>query len=114
MWMPPSIKTPNRVPDRLTAGLLDTSVIIDLDQIASEELCKAECIRNPVMRPPGGWKYVTDTEIAVAEYVDWFNPRRLHGEIGHVPLAEFETTPWSKLTNQHYPETPVPVGAGLN
>jgi len=23
-------------------------------------------------------------------YVDWFNYRRLHGEIGHVPPAEFE------------------------
>ncbi|MFD6951338.1 IS3 family transposase [Nocardiopsis sp. NPDC060348] len=29
-------------------------------------------------------------EIAVAEYVDWFNHRRLHGEIGLVPPAEFE------------------------
>lgn len=28
---------------------------------------------------------------AVAEYVDWFNHRRLHGEIGLVPPAEFET-----------------------
>lgn len=26
----------------------------------------------------------------VAEYVDWFNHRRLHGEIGLVPPAEFE------------------------
>jgi len=28
--------------------------------------------------------------IAVAEYIDWFNQRRLHGELGHVPPAEFE------------------------
>nr|WP_157982518.1 IS3 family transposase [Nocardiopsis sp. FIRDI 009] len=31
-----------------------------------------------------------EVEIAVAEYVDWFNHRRLHGEIGLVPPAEFE------------------------
>jgi transposase InsO family protein len=31
-----------------------------------------------------------DVEIAVAEYIDWFNQRRLHGELGHVPPAEFE------------------------
>lgn len=31
-----------------------------------------------------------DLELAVAEYVDWFNHRRLHGEIGPVPPAEFE------------------------
>ncbi|MDN4646096.1 IS3 family transposase [Arthrobacter sp. PsM3] len=26
----------------------------------------------------------------MAEYVDWFNHRRLHGEIGHVPPAKYE------------------------
>ena len=40
---------------------------------ALNSLFKAECIRNPVMRPKGGWKSVGDVEIAVAEYVDWFN-----------------------------------------
>jgi len=57
---------------------------------ALNSLFKAECIRNPVMRPNGDWKNVSDVEIAVAEYVDWFNHRRLHGEIGLVPPAEFE------------------------
>ena len=28
----------------------------------------------------------------MAEYVDWFNHRRLHGEIGLVPPAEYEDT----------------------
>jgi putative transposase len=73
---------------------------------------KAECIRNPVMRPNGGWKSVGDVEIAVAEYVDWFNHRRLHGEIGLVPPAEFENNHWAGLTTTHYPETPVRAGAG--
>ena len=40
---------------------------------ALNSLFKAECIRNPVMRPKGGWKSVSDVELAVAEYVDWFN-----------------------------------------
>jgi putative transposase len=61
---------------------------------ALNSLFKAECIRNPVMRPKGGWKSVGDVEIAVAEYVDWFNHRRLHGEIGLVPPAEFEVKHW--------------------
>lgn len=34
-------------------------------------------------------------EWAVAEYIDWFNHRCLHGEIGHVPPAEYEATYWS-------------------
>jgi hypothetical protein len=40
---------------------------------ALNSLFKAECIRNPVMRPKGGWKSVVDVEIAAAEYIDWFN-----------------------------------------
>ena len=79
---------------------------------AFNSLFKAECIRNPVMRPKGGWKSVGDVEIAVAEYVDWFNHRRLHGEIGLVPPAEFEASHWASLTTEHYPETPVLAGAG--
>ncbi|MEV6895594.1 IS3 family transposase, partial [Kribbella sp. NPDC051137] len=49
---------------------------------------------------------------AVAEYVDWFNHRRLHGEIGHAPPAEFETNHWADITTGHYPETPVLTKAG--
>ncbi len=64
------------------------------------------------MRPKGGWKSVGDVEIAVAEYVDWFNHRRLHGEIGLIPPAEFEADHWASTQVQHYPERPVPVGAG--
>lgn len=79
---------------------------------ALNSLFKAECIRNPVMRPKGGWKSVGDVEIAVAEYVDWFNHRRLHGEIGLVPPAEFETNHWASITPAHYPETPAPTGVG--
>lgn len=75
---------------------------------------KAECIRNPVMRPKGGWKSVVDVEVAVAEYVDWFNHRRLHGEIGLVPPAELETNHWATRTAQHYPENPVITEAGSN
>jgi len=29
-------------------------------------------------------------EFATLEYIDWFNNRRLHGEIGYVPPAEYE------------------------
>lgn len=60
----------------------------------------------------GGWKNVGDVEIAVAEYLDWFNHRRLHGEIGLVPPAELETNHWVRVQSEHYPETPVPAGAG--
>ncbi len=81
---------------------------------AFDSLFKAECIGNPAMRPTGGWKNVTDVEIAVAEYVDWYNHRRLHGEIGLIPPAESEANDWNGRTTEHYPETPVLAEVGAN
>jgi putative transposase len=54
---------------------------------AFNSLFKAELVRNR-----GPWTGIDDLEIAVAEYIDWFNHRRLHGEIGLVPPAEHEDT----------------------
>jgi len=53
---------------------------------AFNSLFKAELVRNK-----GPWKNVDELEIAIAEYIDWFNHRRLHGEIGLIPPAEHET-----------------------
>ena len=50
---------------------------------AFNSLFKAELVRNK-----GPWKSIDDLEIAVAEYIEWFNHRRLHGEIGLIPPAE--------------------------
>ena len=47
---------------------------------AFNSLFKAELVRNR-----GPWRSIDDLEIAVAEYIDWFNHRRLHGEIGTHP-----------------------------
>ena len=52
---------------------------------AFNSLFKAELVRNR-----GPWKNIDDLEIAVAESIDWFNFRRLHGEIGLVPPVEYE------------------------
>jgi putative transposase len=38
----------------------------------------------------GPWCGLEDVEYATLEYVDWFNERRLHGELDMVPPAEFE------------------------
>jgi putative transposase len=48
-------------------------------------LCKTELIK-----PRGPWKHLTGLELATAEWVDWCNTTRLHGEIGHVPPDEYE------------------------
>lgn len=66
---------------------------------AFNSLFKAELIRNR-----GPWRSIDDLEIAVAEYIDWFNHRRLHGEIGTIPPVEYET--------HHYRLHNVPALAG--
>jgi putative transposase len=38
----------------------------------------------------GPWAGLSDVEFATLEWVDWFNNRRLHSEIGMVPPAEYE------------------------
>ena len=56
-------------------------------------LYKAELIH----RRPGG---LDDVEYETLDYVDWFNHRRLHGEIGMVPPAEFEADLLPSVTPQ--------------
>src|SRR5919202_6533753 len=48
-------------------------------------LYKAELIRRA-----GPWRGLDDVQYATLEYVDWFHHRRLHGELGMRPPAEFE------------------------
>ncbi len=79
---------------------------------AFNSLFKAECIRNPAMRPTGGWASIRDVEIAVAEYVDWFNHRRLHGEIGMIPPAEAEAEYWASQPAVEYAQENAPAGVG--
>jgi putative transposase len=52
---------------------------------AFNSLFKAELVRNK-----GPWKGLDDLEIAVSAYIDWYNHRRLHGELSLVPPAEYE------------------------
>jgi putative transposase len=36
------------------------------------------------------WRTRSQLELAIVEYVGWFNDRRLHGALGDLPPAEFE------------------------
>jgi putative transposase len=48
-------------------------------------LYKAELIHHR-----GPWCGLDDVEYATLAYIDWFNHRRLHSELGMLPPAEFE------------------------
>jgi putative transposase len=46
--------------------------------------------KTELIRHRGPWRGLDDVEYATLEYIDWFNHRRLHGELGMIPPAEFE------------------------
>ncbi len=55
--------------------------------VPRDDLFKTELIRRH-----GPWRTLEDVELATLGYLDWFNQRRLHGEIGGIPPAELEAT----------------------
>ncbi|MER5996756.1 IS3 family transposase [Streptomyces viridosporus] len=60
-----------------------------------DDLTPRHCLfKTELIKPRRPWKTLSDVELATAEYVDWYNHRRLHGEIGHIPPVEYE--------NNHY------------
>jgi putative transposase len=68
---------------------------------AFNSLYKGELVRNR-----GPWTGIGDLEIATAEYIDWFNNRRLHSEIGQIPPAEMETL---HAANHNHRPSPQPT-----
>jgi putative transposase len=48
-------------------------------------------IKAELIKRRGPWRTHEQLEFAVFEYIDWWNHRRLHGEIGMIPPVEAET-----------------------
>jgi putative transposase len=44
-----------------------------------------------LVRLHGPWRTRAQLEFAIIEWIDWYNERRLHGEIGDIPPVEHET-----------------------
>ena len=62
---------------------------------AVNSLYKAELIG-----PRGPWRTAEQVELATLEWVGWWNQRRLHGALDHIPPAEHEA--------RYYREHPQP------
>ena len=63
-------------------------------------------IKTELIHRRGPWRTFEQLEYAIFEYLDWWNHRRLHSEIGLVPPAELEAQYYRQ---QH----PVPEGTTL-
>jgi transposase InsO family protein len=55
--------------------------------------------KSEVIYRRGPWRSREAVELAVLEWVDWFNKRRLLEPLGYVPPAEFEAAFYDKQTN---------------
>jgi putative transposase len=64
--------------------------------------------KTELIRRRGPWRTLDDVEIATLEWVDWFNNRRLHTELGDIPPAEHEATYYRQITASTTLETREP------
>jgi putative transposase len=48
--------------------------------------------KTELINKDGPWRNRDNVEIETLHYIDWFNTKRLHGEIGDVPPNELEET----------------------
>jgi putative transposase len=46
--------------------------------------------KTELIKPRGPWRTVDQVEYSTAEWVDWFNARRLYEYCGDIPPAELE------------------------
>lgn len=55
--------------------------------------------KTEVIRRKGPWRGIEAVEHATMDWVDWYNKRRLHGPLGHVPPTEFESMYYQQQTS---------------
>jgi transposase InsO family protein len=53
--------------------------------------------KTELIHRQGPWRNVDHVEWATLTYVDWFNNRRIHNEIGKVPPAELESNHYRQI-----------------
>ncbi|MFE9888238.1 integrase core domain-containing protein [Streptomyces scopuliridis] len=58
--------------------------------------------KTALIKPRRSRTGLTRVEIATAEWIDWYNHSRLHGEIGHIPPAECEANYYLATTKHQF------------
>ena len=89
--MEPSQYTSIRYTDRLANAGLAASIgtIGDSYDNAMAEALNGT-FKTELIKLHGPWRTRHQLEIAIIEWIDWYNRRRLHSEIGNIPPVERE------------------------
>jgi putative transposase len=95
---------------RFTTHLLDAGIDASIGTVgdALDNALMESTIglyKTELIKPRGPWRALADVELATAEWVDWYNAKRLHSAIGHVPPDEYESMHYV----QHQPREVVGV-----
>jgi putative transposase len=53
--------------------------------------------KTELIRRHGPWRTLEEVELATLAWIDWYNHRRLHGQIGDLPPAELEAAYYRQL-----------------
>jgi putative transposase len=79
-----------------TAHLLETGIDASVGSVgdAFDNALAESAIglyKTELIKPRGPWKTLPEVELATAEYIEWYNARRIHTAIGDIPPDEYET-----------------------
>ena len=96
---------------RYTDRLIDAGAIASIGSVGdSFDNALAESTiglyKTELIRRQGPWRNAEHVELATLTYVDWFNQRRLHSELGDIPPAEFEHDYYARTRTEHQVPTP--------
>jgi Integrase core domain len=80
---------------RYTQRLADQGAVASVGSRGdSYDNALAEAVNGPyraeLIGPRGPWRTAEQVELATLEWVQWWNQRRLHGALDHLPPAEHE------------------------
>jgi putative transposase len=62
--------------------------------------------KTELIRRQGPWRQAEHVELATLAWVDWFNQRRLHSELGDIPPVEFEHDYYARTRSHQQVPTP--------
>ena len=90
---------------RYTERLAEANIAASVGSVGSSyDNALAETInglfKTELIKPRGPWRTLDAVEIATAEWVDWFNHRRLYEYCGDIPPTDLETAYYAQTRAQ--------------